>query len=77
MATMSSLFDAPVGRQVRIRHLRTSPALTVRLREMGFCENAVIRCLLKREGNMVCELLHSRIGLGREVADAIMISTCD
>lgn len=73
----SSLFDAPVGRHVRIRHLRTSPDLTMRLREMGFLENAVIRCLLKRDHTIICELYNSRVGLGREVADAIMISDCE
>lgn len=72
-----SLFDAPVGRHVRIRNLHASPDLTMRLREMGFLENVVIRCLLKRDHTIICELYNSRIGLGREVADAIMISDCE
>jgi Fe2+ transport system protein FeoA len=73
----SSLFDAPVGRQVRIRHLHTSPDLTTRLREMGFLEDVVVRCLLKRDHSIICELYNSRIGLGREIADAIMIADCE
>jgi len=73
----SSLFDAPVGQHVRIRTLHTSPDLTMRLREMGFLENVVIRCLLKRDHTIICELYNSRVGLGREVADAIMISDCE
>jgi Fe2+ transport system protein FeoA len=75
--THSSLFDAPVGLNVRIRHLHTSPALTSRLREMGFLENVVVRCLLKRDHTIICEIYNSRIGLGRDVAAAIMITNCE
>jgi Fe2+ transport system protein FeoA len=73
----TSLFDAPVGHHVRIRSLETAPELTRRLREMGFLEDVIIRCLLKRDHTIICELYNSRIGLGRAVADAIMITTCD
>jgi len=73
----STLFDAPVGRNVRIRHLHASPDLAMRLREMGFLENVVVRTLLKRNHTIICELYNSRVGLGREVADAIMISDCE
>jgi Fe2+ transport system protein FeoA len=77
MAPDSSLFDAPVGRNVRIRHLHTTPDLTRRLREMGFLEDVVVRCLLRRDHSIICELYNSRIGLGREIADAIMIDDCE
>ena len=73
----SSLFDAPIGRNVRIRHLYASPDLTSRLREMGFLEDVVVRCLLRRNHSIICELYNSRIGLGRDVADAIMITHCE
>lgn len=72
--TTVSLFDAPVGRHVRIRHLHTSPDLSTRLREMGFCENALIRTLLKGEHTIICELYNSRLGLNRELASAIVIA---
>jgi hypothetical protein len=32
---------------------------------------------LKRNHSIICELYNSRIGLGRDVADAIMITHCE
>jgi Fe2+ transport system protein FeoA len=73
----TSLYDAPLGRNVRIRHFHTSPALTARLREMGLLEDGVVRCLLRRDHTIICEVFNSRIGLGRDVAAAIMITNCE
>ncbi len=76
-AHQTSLYDAPLGRNVRIRHLHTAPSLTSRLREMGLLEDVVVRCLLKHDHTIICEVLNSRIGLGRDVAAAITITSCE
>lgn len=70
-----TLVDAPVGQRVRIRQLRHAhPEISTRLREMGFCEDAVVRCILKGNGNMICEIQNSRIGLDNNLARAILVS---
>ncbi len=76
MSTQSlfSLHDIPVGHHFRIRYLRTSPEVSLRLRELGLHENAIIRCLTKGE-RIICEVHSSRIGLTRDVAESIHVST--
>lgn len=71
-----SLPDAPTGREVRIRGLQSSPEISLRLREMGFCEDAVIR-LVTTGGNVICEICHSRYGLKREIANNIFVSVME
>lgn len=70
-----SLTDVPVGTRVRIRQLNSQPELCSRLREMGFCENAVIRCINKGSGNIICEVCNTRIGLNQIVANSILVSS--
>jgi len=71
-----ALSDVPVGKHARIRHLRSSPEVCNRLREMGFCENALVRCVAKAN-NIICEVCNSRIGLNQETAGMIMVSTIE
>ncbi len=72
----STLVDAPIGMRVRIRQLRHAHAeVSTRLRELGFCEDAVVRCILKGNGNMICEIQNSRIGLDNNLARTILVST--
>ena len=72
-----SLTDVPIGQRVRIRQLKSQPDLTMRLREMGFCENAVIRCINKGAGAIICEVCNTRIGLNRLAASSIVVSSCE
>jgi Fe2+ transport system protein FeoA len=74
MATLSSLTDVPVGQRVRIYQLATQPELCCRLREMGFSENAVVRCLHKAHGNIICEVFNTRIGINNALAEFIAVS---
>jgi Fe2+ transport system protein FeoA len=72
----ATLVDAPIGMRVRIRQLRhTHPEMSTRLRELGFCEDAVVRCILRGNGNMICEIQNSRIGLDNNLASTIIVST--
>lgn len=69
------LTDVPLGRRVRIRQLNSQPEVCSRLRELGFCENAVIRCINKGNGNIICEVCNTRVGLNQLVASCIVVSS--
>ncbi len=71
---MISLTQIPVGRFARIHRLESHPDVSFRLREMGFCENAVVRLVVNEEGNLICEICNTRIGLNHSVADDIIVS---
>ncbi len=72
----ATLVEAPIGMRVRIRQLRHAhPEVSTRLRELGFCEDAVVRCILKGNGNMICEIQNSRIGLDNNLARTIIVSS--
>ena len=71
---MSTLSEIPAGRFVRIHHLESEESINLRLREMGFCENAVVRLVVNGEGNLICEVSNTRIGLNQSVADDIIVS---
>lgn len=72
-----ALSDAPLGRRLRVRHLGTHPELSSRLREMGFFENAVIRCITKGDGTIICEVCNTRVGMNNRVARTIIVSSSD
>jgi len=68
------LADAPLGISVRVSRLRSRPEISVRLREMGFCEDAVVRCVMKSHGNIICEILDARIAMNSRLAGDILVS---
>jgi ferrous iron transport protein A len=70
-----ALTEAPVGKRFRIAYLRSQPETCQRLRELGFCENVVIRCLNKGNGNLICEVCNARVGLSTLVAGSIFLSS--
>ena len=72
-----TLIDAPNGTRVRIRHLTSRPEISTRLRELGFCENAVVRCVMKGYGNIICEVNNTRVGLDNGLARGIHVSVSD
>jgi Fe2+ transport system protein FeoA len=57
---------------VRIKQLSTSPEVTHRLREMGFCEEQKIR-LLSRQSNLICQVCNTRLGISERLAEKIMV----
>jgi Fe2+ transport system protein FeoA len=67
------LADAPLGKSVRISRLRSRPDVSVRLREMGFCEDAIVRCVMKSHGNIICEILNTRIAMNGRLAGDIFV----
>ena len=69
-----TLNDVPIGASVRIRRLGGRPEMSVRLRELGFCENALIRCISRGYGSIICEVSHTRVGLDSTLARRIHVS---
>ena len=72
----TTLSDAPIGQFVRIQEIQSEPAVCQRLRELGFCENALVRCMVNTQGNLICEVCHSRIGLTSKIAQDILVTPC-
>jgi ferrous iron transport protein A len=69
---MTALDAVRPGSSVRIRKLDAKPEICTRLREMGFCENSVVRCL-QSGASCVCQIEHSRIGLSGKLAGQILV----
>lgn len=72
-----TLSDAPIGARVRIHRLTSRPEISTRLRELGFCENAIVRCLMRGYGNIICEVYDTRVGLNSSLASGIHVSQFD
>lgn len=77
MTSHITLLDAPLGQSMRIRQLRSNPEISLRLREMGFCENALIRCLMRGNGNLICQIRNTRIGIDNNLARSIVVSASE
>jgi Fe2+ transport system protein FeoA len=60
------------GVAVRIKQLSTSPEVTHRLREMGFCEEQKIK-LLSRQSNLICQVCNARLGISAHLAEKILV----
>ena len=60
------------GTAVRIRRLNGPPEVSVRLRELGFCEQQRIK-LLSRHPNLICLVCNARLGISPELADNILV----
>ncbi len=71
------LSEAPLGRRVRIHRLSASPEVSRRLRELGLCEHAIVSCLLKGHGNIICAVQNTRIGIDRGLARTIVVSAAE
>lgn len=71
------LSEAPIGRRMQIRMLRSAPEVSTRLRELGFLENAVVRCVARGHAAMICEVSDARVGLNDRVAETIHVAACE
>ena len=60
------------GVAVRIKQLSTSPEVTHRLREMGFCEEQKIK-LLSRQSSLICQVCNARLGISARLAEQILV----
>ena len=66
------LTDLPVGAAGRVTELDGQPELCQRLREMGFCESAVIEKIAGAR-TLICQLCNTRIALSERAAEHIMV----
>ena len=66
------LSQVTTGVAVRIKRLSTTPEVTHRLREMGFCEEQKIR-LLSRQTDLICQVCNARLGISARLADKILV----
>lgn len=69
---MSSLNSVKPGSSVRIRELQGKDDQTMRLRELGFCENAVVHCLQNGTA-CVCRVHQARIALSAQLAGSVLV----
>ncbi len=60
------------GATVCIKRLSTTPEITDRLRELGFCEEQQIK-LLTRDSNYICQVCNARLGISKKLADSILV----
>jgi ferrous iron transport protein A len=60
------------GVQVRIRRLCAAPEMQDRLREIGLCEDQVIR-LLTSQTNFICQVCNARLAISEQVARLILV----
>lgn len=74
MSPLLSLSKAPVGKRLFVRELGSRPDVCTRLRELGFCEHAVVRCISRNDVCVICEVCNTRIGLNAAVAGDIYVS---
>jgi len=66
------LSHVEAGTVVCIKRLSTSPDVTNRLRELGFCEEQHIK-LLARESGFICQVCNARLGISEKLADSIFV----
>lgn len=60
------------GTAVRIKQLSTSPGMSQRLREIGFCEEQIIR-LVRSQANFICQVCNARFAISEELARMILV----
>lgn len=60
------------GIAVRVRQLLATPEVQSRLRELGFCEDQVIRLITNRTG-FICQVCNSRLALSEQMASLILV----
>ncbi len=66
------LTQVPAGTVCRVKQVLASPELTLRLREMGFCEEQKIK-LLAQQRTLICQVCNARLGLSERLAKAILV----
>jgi ferrous iron transport protein A len=71
-----ALSDLPEGASGRVTELNGQPDSSQRLREMGFCESAVVQ-KIAGEHLMICELCGTRVALRGDTARNIVVELID
>lgn len=61
-----------IGVAVRVKKLCASPDIQARLRELGFCEQQIIR-LLSAQFNCICQVCNVRLAISQKLARLILV----
>lgn len=67
-----TLKDAPVGASVAIQCLRGESGVCQRLREMGFCESAVVHKVADN-GALICKVCDAKLVISKKLAENIIV----
>jgi ferrous iron transport protein A len=69
-----TLADLPVGAAGRVHSLRGETGVRERLREMGFCESAVVEKISGTgRSTLLCQLAGTRIALSDRIGNDIVV----
>ena len=60
------------GVAVRIKKLCAAPEVQNRLREIGFCEDQIIR-LVTSQNNFICQVCNARLAISEQLAKLILV----
>ena len=60
------------GVAVRIKRLCATPEMQNRLRELGFCEDQIIK-LLTSQTNFICQVCNARLAISEQLAKIILV----
>src|SRR5438874_1517525 len=71
-AATCPLNQVRAGIPLRIKQLCTSNEVAVRLREIGFCEEQMIK-LLTAGTNIICLVCNARLAISPQLAQAIIV----
>ena len=71
MATFP-LSQGHAGSVVRIRQLTADESLSQRLREMGFCEDRIVR-LVNTQPSVICLVCKARLAISVNLAEQILV----
>ncbi len=69
---MCTLNQVKAGVAVRIKKLCAAPQVQSRLREIGFCEDQIIK-LVTSHTNFICQVCNARLAISERLAELILV----
>jgi ferrous iron transport protein A len=72
LCTVCPLNRIKAGAAVRIKQLCATPEISHRLREIGFCEDQIIK-LITSQANIICLVCNARLAISSQLAQLIMV----
>jgi len=57
---------------VRIKQLCAAPEVQSRLREIGFCEDQIVKLVTSRN-NFICQVCNARLAISEQLARLILV----
>jgi Fe2+ transport system protein FeoA len=72
LCALCPLSRVKAGVDVRVKKLCASPEMTARLREIGFCEDQIIR-LVMNQANVICQICNARLAISAQLAQMIFV----